>query len=92
MEEKRKDILFYEWLYKKGLKVWGWYSAWCDRHPTIVGIFLTLLLFSMAHDSYNRIPTSQYPFMEWFCVFVFVMWCLLFLYLTFIYKPKSDEE
>jgi hypothetical protein len=88
-EKKRNDILFYNWLYKKGLVIWEWYSAWVDRHPIIYGVTLAIAFFVMANDSYNNISNSNHPFMEWLSVFVFSICGLVFLYITFIYKIKS---
>jgi hypothetical protein len=94
MEEKKKDEInpFYNWVYKKGSQVCEWYSAWVDRHPIIYGMTLSIAFFSMANDSYNNIPNSSFPFMEWFSVFVFLICGLVFLYITFVYKSKSDVK
>ncbi len=86
--DKNEGLYLHEWAYKKAENVWNKYNAWVDRHPKIFGSLLALVMFSMAYDSYNLIPISKYPFMEWFCVFVFILWGFLFLYAAIIYKPK----
>lgn len=89
-ENKKEGLYLHEWAYKKGEQIWDWYSKWVDRHPKIVGIFLALVMFTTANDMYNKIQTSNYPVIEWFCIIVFSVWGIIFLYAGLIYKSKKE--
>jgi len=86
--DKKEGLYLHEWAYKIAEKTWDKYGAWVDRHPKIFGSLLSLAMFSMAYDSYNRIPLSKYQFADWFCVLVFILWGLLCLYAAITIKQK----